>query len=201
MTAARDYWTNCQALPARKQELDFRTMGGWTYPGVNPGEPMTGSMTCAGIGSMVMTEDALDSSDVTVTKDSIRCCGVDNELTPTEIGLRWLDANASIINNPNGGYLFYYLYALERVGRLTGQRFFNQHDWYREGCQIILQRQIPASGHYANGGGENDRTTDTALALLFLSKGKRQIVISRIERSGNLPGNLPGAANKDFFHR
>jgi len=197
MTAARDYWTNCQALPARKQELDFRTMGGWTYPGVNPGEPMTGSMTCAGIGSMVMTEDALDSSDVTVTKDSIRCCGVDNELTPTEIGLRWLDANASIINNPNGGYLFYYLYALERVGRLTGQRFFNQHDWYREGCQIILQRQIPASGHYANGGGENDRTTDTSLALLFLSKGKRQIVISRIE----LPGNLPGAANKDFFHR
>ena len=193
MAAARDYWTTRQALPERKQELNFSLMGGWTYPGVTRNEVITGSMTCAGIASMVMTEDALDSSDVSINEGAIQCCGVDNDLTPTDIGMRWLDANASIAMNPNGGYLFYYLYALERVGRLTGQRYFNRHDWYREGCQVILQRQVPASGYFANGGGENDRNTDTAMALLFLSKGKRQIVMSRVRLSSN--------ADTDGFHR
>jgi hypothetical protein len=193
MIAARDYWMQSQVLPATKREFDFRTMGGWSYPGLNNGEPITGSMTCAGIASMVMTEDALNSSDVRIINDQIQCCGDELEVTPAEIGLQWLDANASITNNPNGGYLFYYLYALERVGRLTGQRFFNGHDWYREGCKVILQRQIPASGYYSNGGGEDDRTTDTALALLFLSKGKRQIVLSRVQLSGD--------SESDSFHR
>jgi hypothetical protein len=193
MKAARDYWTSSQALPATKRELNVKTMGGWSYPGINSGEPITGSMTCAGIASMVMTEDALDSSDVRIIDGKLQCCGDEIDLTPAEIGLKWLDANASITSNPNGGYLFYYLYALERVGRLTGQRFFNNHDWYREGCEAILQRQVPANGYFSNGGGENDRTTDTALALLFLSKGKRQIVMSRVE--------LNGDAKKDSFHR
>jgi len=192
MIAARDYWTSNQALPATKRELDFRSMGGWSYPGVGRGEAISGGMTCAGIASMVMTEDAIHSSDVRIIDGRIQCCGEENEMTPAEIGLRWLDTNASITNNPNGGYLFYYLYALERVGRLTGQRFFNGHDWYREGCKVILERQIPASGYFSNGGCD-DRTTDTALGLLFLSKGKRQIVLSRVE--------LSGAANNDSFHR
>ncbi len=29
--------------------------------------------------------------------------------------------------------LAYYLYGMERAGRLSGRRFFGEHDWYREG--------------------------------------------------------------------
>ncbi len=47
----------------------------------------------------------------------------------------------------------YYLYAMERVGRLTGQRFIGGIDWYRAGADYLLKiqdesgkiEQVPAS--------------------------------------------------------
>ena len=32
-------------------------------------------------------------------------------------------------------HTFYNVYGIERVGRLSGQRFIGDHDWYREGCE------------------------------------------------------------------
>ncbi len=150
--------------------------GAWRYGGSN----FSGSMTCAGIASLIMAEDALEILDVKIKGEELDCCNGEEELSRADVGLRWLERNYQIAKNPNDPHWwFYYLYALERVGRLTGQRFIGKHDWYREGCELLIKRQDRLRGFISEGSGDN--VTDTALALLFLSKGKRKVVLGRLE--------------------
>ena len=76
---------------------------------------------------------------------------------------------------------YYYLYALERVGRLSGRRFIGQHDWYREGAQRLLDLQDDFAGFWSGNGPMENRDVATSFALLFLSKGKRQVVVGRLK--------------------
>ena len=150
--------------------------GGWSY-GNSP--RISGSMTCAGIASMVIANQCLNSSEELV----IQCCGNAAEQNqPVEDGLRWLGENFTLQVNPGGDSLtfFYYLYALERVGRLTGRRFIGGHDWYREGAERLISLQDEFVGFWSGSGAmEQNREIATSFALLFLSKGKRQVVIGR----------------------
>ena len=152
---------------------------GWGYRGMGSGP--SGSMTCAGIASMIILQDAASSRDATATKDQIYCCGSEKENDPFDISqpLEWLGRNFSATRNVNsqGAYTLYYMYALERVGRLTGQRFIGASDWYREGAEFLLQTQ-QLGGSFRDG---QDEVTSTAMALLFLSKGKRQVVIGHLQ--------------------
>ena len=61
----------------------------------------------------------------------------------------------SVTHNPRpagGGQscLYYYLYGLERAGRLTAHRFIGKHDWYREGAEFLVREQDSLS-HYWKG--------------------------------------------------
>ncbi len=127
-----------------------------------------------------MAEEASNLADVRIEGDQIVCCAVKDDKAPiAELGLRWLAKNFSVDSNPGGGsHWMYYLYGLERVGRLTGQRMIGQHDWYREGCASILFRRDPLKGAFLSAD-ETWPVTNTALGVLFLSKGKRQIVMAR----------------------
>ncbi|MEZ6086722.1 MAG: DUF4159 domain-containing protein [Pirellulaceae bacterium] len=170
---AEDYWI-------RRQQ---RT-GGWSYSSVGQGSPASGSMTCAGIASLVITRGRTGKSQSRIEKGMIRCCGVDeDEKDPIEAGLNWLSNNFLVSANPGVRvHGLYYLYALERVGRLTGQRLIGGHDWYREGAEYLLERQDDFEGFW-RGVGHDDSiaTVGTSFALLFLGKGKRQVVISRLQ--------------------
>ena len=42
---------------------------------------------------------------------------------------------------------YYYLYGLERVGRLSARRLIGEHDWYREGAEYLV-RQQQESGYW-----------------------------------------------------
>jgi hypothetical protein len=142
-----------------------------------------GSMTCAGIASMIILEDALISEDATVEGDQIVCCGGGqvNRNYSTEVSLEWLAKYFSVNDNPGfREWHMYYLYALERVGRLTGRRFIGDHDWYREGAEAILKRRDPVGGKMQGSSAETE-VAATAMALLFLSKGKRQVVIGHLQ--------------------
>ncbi len=96
-----------------------------------------------------------------------------------------MESNFSVTTHPGHiGYHFYYLYALERVGRMTGSRFLGKADWYREGAQFLLSQEDDAkTGQFSSDSlyENDDNNITTAFALLFLSKGKRQIVVSRLE--------------------
>jgi hypothetical protein len=178
--------------------------GGWSYlPATVAPIAMqpTGSMTSAGIASLLIAEDALQFADAKVQGERLLCCQGQIDLTPVDQGMQWLAGNFSAavnppVNNP-AGYWYYYLYALERVGRLSGQRFIGNHDWYREGAQELLKRQQPiGDGLFKPEGTEDDVNTNTALALLFLSKGKRQVVIGRLEHR-----QLPEMPEPALSHR
>nr|MCU0713796.1 hypothetical protein [Pirellula sp.] len=108
---------------------------GWGY---RRSRGVSGSMTCAGIASMLILRDAADGIDARVTGDQIQCCGSQaKEVDPVELAMQWLARSMSIETNPGGegSWNMYYLYAMERVGRLTGQRFIGGIDWYRAGAE------------------------------------------------------------------
>ena len=162
--------------------------GGWAYDAT--GSPPTGSMTSAGIASTVICRGRLGDASSKIVAGAINCCGgKSEERDPVEAGLNWLGERFSVQVNPgNSGSatLFYYLYALERVGRMTGRRFIGGHDWYREGAQRLLAAQDGFQGFWAGVGfGEDDRNVTTSFALLFLAKGKRQVVIGRLRHGDN----------------
>ncbi|MCO8123726.1 DUF4159 domain-containing protein [Stieleria sp. TO1_6] len=171
---AIDYWH-------KKQHAG----GGWGYGASAP----TGSMTCAGIASLIIANGRLGNSSSSVQGGQISCCGGDDgQDDPVERGLAWLGNRFSVENNPGGnaGTFFYYLYAIERTGRLSGRRFFGGHDWYREGAEKLIALQDGFQGYWSTGDWEIP-TVGTSFALLFLSKGKRQVVIGQLQHAADQP--------------
>ena len=66
------------------------------------------------------------------------------------------------------------MYSIERVGALTAERFVAGHDWYREGAEILLRRQLP-NGAWPSDVGEVNAigapdVVSTSFALLFLRR-------------------------------
>lgn len=176
-------------VPPKTYELSLRYWlqaqgpdGGWSYND----RMFTGSMTSAGITSVVITVGQLGTPQSSIRNNKIECCGKTNiSDDPVDAALGWLARNFKVFGNPGGQWQLYYLYGLERVGRLTGQRFIGEHDWYREGSAQILGQQDRLEGFFnSTSGFESTTHINTALALLFLSKGKRQIVMSRLEYGG-----------------
>jgi hypothetical protein len=158
--------------------LNQRRGEGWGYRQ----DKTIGSMTCAGIASMLILQDVDDGADAGVRGNNIQCCGGGQEFD-LDRPMKWLTDNFSVAHNPNHiAYTMYYLYALERVGRLTGQRFIGDHDWYREGAEYLLGNQAQSvGGSFRGGPSESDTITASSMALLFLSKGKRQVVIGHLQ--------------------
>jgi len=158
--------------------------GTWGYRG----EPQPrGSMTCAGIASMLILDDALATQDARIDGDTIVCCGAGqpNDYDPF-VSLDWLARNFSVVRNPGyADWFLYYMYALERVGRLTGQRFIGEHDWYREGCEAIVGPKNSRLNEVVQGTTALQPAAARAMALLFLSKGKRQVVIGQLQHTPN----------------
>ena len=74
----------------------------------------------------------------------------------------------------------YYLYGLERAGRLGGLRFFGQHDWYRLGAEELVHEQNKLSGFWQGALVESDKTVATSFALLFLAKGRAPVLVNKL---------------------
>jgi len=143
--------------------------GSWGYvPNTNQGY---GSMTTAGISSLfIVNEQAYKESPV--------CGAIGNDL-PMQNALKWLGNNFTVTENPrNGAYHFYYLYALERIGVLTGQKYIGGHDWYREGADYLVPRQA------ADGSWRGNGMCETEFAMLFLGKGREPVVMQKLMHNG-----------------
>ena len=194
VTVSPQTWQRLLKLLQTVQNND----GSWGYSGGGG----TGSMTCAGIGSMMMALDAANSTDARVRGDRIECCldAPPGDDTVAK-GMRWLGRNFTTSQNPGSGSgtRLYYLYGIERIGRLTGNRFFvgeaiagggargggeaKKHDWYREGCHSLLTWKGSIADHWSNMGGmgEDHPLVATSLSLLFLAKGRIPILFSVLD--------------------
>lgn len=148
----------------------------------------TGSMTCAGIASLIIVGSQSDQLAASA-RESVQCCGGDDDIRRRiEKAMGWMGKNFNVLTNPgNGRFYYYYMYGLERAGRLSGRRFFvdarGNRDWYREGIRPILSFQAENGGfrEFDGGGTLGNSFTESALALLFLAKGKRQVVVNRLD--------------------
>ncbi len=148
-----------------------------------------GSMTCAGVCSAVLIAENLQPGASLVQGNQVTCCQTPSANPLIDGGLEWLgsyfsvDRNPTVPgNDPHSTALFYYLYSLERTGRITGRRFIGAHDWYRAGTKKLLSIQNLKGGWTSQGGyGESDPLVTTSMALLFLSKGLRPILIGKYQ--------------------
>lgn len=172
-------WNLAAAYWRRSQNAD----GSWNYTG----RPPSGSMTCAGIGALVVTSLALSDGDAQVEGDRVLCCRPHEDDEHIERGLAWLSRHFSVERNPGSLELgalwhYYYLYGLERVGRLTARRLIGESDWYREGAEYFVNHQDPLAHYWkGNSQGETNPHIASAMAMLFLSKGRRPIVMGKVQ--------------------
>ncbi|HVR86829.1 MAG TPA: prenyltransferase/squalene oxidase repeat-containing protein [Planctomycetota bacterium] len=160
---------------------------GWAYikSGSKPEEEkVCGSMTCAGIGSLLIAKSILGKSLGKKGGDEVDQCIYD--------GFAWLSTHWSVSENPVQGKPrhFYHLYGIERVGTLGLFEKISGHSWYREGAEVLL------GGQKADGSWDNKdeivptNTLDTCYALLFLRRGTASVgdvITGRSEGKPNSP--------------
>jgi hypothetical protein len=172
--AARLYWRRIQGND-----------GGFSYPGT---DSTSGSMTCAAISSLIIVGPSSDQGSL----DRLECCGSsDNHQARIEKALQWMGNNFSVHTNPGArsGYYLYYMYGLERAARLAGRRYFNTQtgrgieriDWYREGSRHLIKILRDGVNMASGSTHGSNEYCEAAFALLFLAKGKRQVVVNRLE--------------------
>jgi hypothetical protein len=174
------------------------TPRGWEY---NSGREATGSMTVAGVASLTITSGFLRSRNGEGADGSIDCCALDDEdgkvRRAIDAGVLWLTQHFRVTSNPGeDNWLLYYIYGLERAGRLTGLRFFGDHDWYRVGARHLVESQDVRFGSWTSQG--DDPVSGTCFALLFLSKGLSPVLINKLKFGSPHPDT--GAADRDFWN-
>jgi hypothetical protein len=128
---------------------------GWDYSGRS--SRGYGSMTCAGICTLAICLEHLGRKPL----DDL---GVQQ-------GLRWLienkwnyDANTK----HDKAHLYYYIYSIERVGRILDIEFIGDREWYPLGAQHLVGQQ-KKDGSWPEGDGES-AVLRTSFALLFLTR-------------------------------
>jgi hypothetical protein len=195
---ARKYWE-------RYQHND----GSWGYtPDANT--PSSASMTCAGISSLIITGLKRFQGQEFLNGDAVENCGRGGFNPNLQRASDWLARNFFVGQNFGNGqtWKYYYLYGLERAGRLTGQRFFGQHDWYREGAEELVHDQDQFDGFWRGQLYEIDKLVATSFALLFLAKGRSPVLINKIRHAprgdwNNDPDdvrNLTNLVSRDWKH-
>src|SRR5262245_22289435 len=183
----KESWELIQEYYFRSQGKDGRGAGGWSYHSSASGFP-TQTMTAAGVCGLYIA--ALELNNLKQGLDEAtgiaKNCGKYDENDAIARGMRWLGTHFTF---KTGGHSFYNIYGIERVGRLSGQRFIGEHDWYREGCEILvglkpqcngLAQRDDGSWNVGGPGADAFDVISTSFALLFLSKGRTPILISKL---------------------
>jgi Domain of unknown function (DUF4159) len=141
----------------------------------------------------VICEQMLGTQEDDTNPDgSPNCCNRHQRTSATlRRALRWLSHYFAVGSNPGeqgGRWVLYYLYGIERAGRLSGQRFFGNHDWYREGATYLIERQLRREGSWSTSAGvEADPIIATSFGLLFLSKGLAPVLINKLNFNSAQP--------------
>jgi len=182
---------------AKKHWLDNQNAdGGWSYSLGSQNQKSSGSMTVAGIATLIIASSMLAENDDLNPDGTPVCCTPLETDEALERGIKWLAQHFAVGHNPNNshpqGWLFYYLYGLERAGRLSGLRFFGKHDWYREGASFLINRQSRRDGSWEGKGTnsvEGHPVVATSLSLLFLSKGLSPVLINKLKFGPTDPQN------------
>ena len=129
-------------------------------------------MTTAGLCGLLISGMDLEKGHQDLDEHGVDPkCGIYEDNEPVAKALQWIaerfpagsaDPTATIdaakyFQTRVGGKVefstpYYGFYGIERTGRLTGRRFIGGHDWYRIGCQWLVNKQN-ADGSWGNDAG------------------------------------------------
>jgi hypothetical protein len=171
-------WTKAEQHWRDTQNED----GSW---GWGPGYPGSGSMTCAGVAALTLAADAIGTADSVVAGYSVIGCRLPKADEVIERAIEWLGKNFATSQNPGTKFwTSYYLYALERAGRITGRRFIGEHDWFREGARVLVDSQEASGAWPSDLEFEDvaDKNVSTCFSLMFLAKGRWPVVVAHLRR-------------------
>jgi len=154
--------------------------------------PVTGSMTTAGLSSLIICQGQLWASRR--FRGDLR--------QRTRVGIRdaiaWIQSHFTVVQNPiqpeegrtlnprGAGNDYYYLYGLERASILGRVRHYGDFDWYDDGAELFMHDQWE-DGHWAS-------TTDpvsTCFAILFLKRATSRMSVPVITPAAGERGVTP----------
>jgi len=163
--------------------------GGWGY---QHGGDSYGSMTAAGTASLFIIADVLEPASGCPCLSGRSQSRAGPSARAIENALDWLGQRFSAKENPGrgGGHHLYWLYCVERVGIAAGYKRFGDHDWYKEGAEILVKAQ--KDGHWGSFEG-------TCFALLFLYKGRAPILFNKLKYDGEWNQHRRDIANLTNF--
>jgi len=157
---------------------------GWNYEDPkSDGElsPVWGSMTCAGITGLAVSQAALfdhgPNKRVALLTEATRA---------RHDGFAWLAQNLTVRCHPGAierqqVWFYYYLYGLERAALLSGIALLQDRDWYFEGAMVLttVQNQDGSWPVELVRFGDDRAMDDTAMAILFLKQSTLPVLTGR----------------------
>ncbi len=184
ISLARSWWVESQiAAPGGKDASVATGTGlsgtpqGWCYRGYHRNlkwckDPDTAyaSMTAGAVGALAIYNH-LFGMDLKKDRALLN-------------GLAWMGKNLSWTENVGptemGGstpkaWLYYYFYAVERVGMLCDIAELGGRNWYAEGANVLLDAQRPDGSWRGTDGNGAQPTWDTCFAILFLKRATRPL--------------------------
>ena len=177
-----DYWSIVEKSWIEHQDPS----GGWNYTFEDKKNPVTAGMTAVGVASLFITQEFVHADSGVTCKGNIRNPAIDR-------GMKWLTDNFDKVASPTPyprDFPFMTLYAVERIGVASGQKYFGTIDWYTKGADYLIKRQksdgsMPLESFDIKCG-------STSFAVLFLSRGSSPVVINKLDYSAATAG--PAAA-------
>jgi hypothetical protein len=173
------FWKDADAIWTRNQDPS----GGWDYgpefKQLKPLKPLSLSMTAAGVATLFITSDALGAGAPADCRGNLPHKAID-------AGIRWIVEHYAQL--PKEEWPFYTLYGIERIGLASGYKYLGTIDWYRHGADSLLAGQFQDGSWGGN-------VPDTCFAMLFLSRGRSPLVMSKLQYSLDTHGDKPKEAN------
>ena len=197
-------WKDIRNLYIDSQRKENADAGYWIYA---PQYSSSFTMTVAGVSGLVIARMGMnESSQQFDPKTGVAAkCGEYPENEAIRKGMNWIGSSErfSFDKAIESKSTFYNIYGIERVGRLSGQRFIGKYDWYREGCDFLVRAQSKDGSWSSAVSIDKTKLISTSFALLFLSKGRSPVLISKlahgdavIDHSGVLVEKGPLGAQK-----
>ena len=143
-----------QCLEREKSGTTGKPPLGFSY---RPRGTATGSMTTAALSILLMAKQNL-GNDLKGRKEN----EVDSAI---ERGVAWIGENMSWDSDPGGGWHYFFIYGVERLGSLLETEILGGIPWYESGAEYLIRVQGD-KGKWTGQQGD----VDTALALLFLNR-------------------------------
>ncbi len=186
----RDYYVNTQTPGG-----GYGYIWDWGANAIAEREAPRFTMTVAGLCGLIIAGSELNVGRETPNGDGTwNKCGEYDENRNVAKALDWVARHFPGADRIGAEpYLYYSLYGIERAGRLTGLRFLGEHDWYRVGCEFLVGQQRTIAddkGSWVSRGDSGGPIVCTSFALLFLSKGRTPILVSKLTHDGKSPAGL-----------